>query len=90
MWSLQWHQFIIFFFPQNTFDIAFMIAVTGELPDKEKALLEVKRVLKNNGLLAMGEILFDPDYSRSKAFLQFEQRSYLAGYFLDLDLLNPI
>jgi ubiquinone/menaquinone biosynthesis C-methylase UbiE len=46
------------------FDRAFMVTVLGEIPDKRKALLEIKRVLKDNGWLAIGEFLPDPDYPR--------------------------
>lgn len=54
-------------FSDNTFDRVFMIGVLGEIPDKNKTLLEVKRVLKNGGLLAIGELLPDPDYPRKKS-----------------------
>jgi len=50
----------------KSIDRAFMIAVLGEIPDKRKALLEIKRVLKDGGLLAIGELLIDPDYPRKK------------------------
>ena len=53
-------------FPNNTFDLVFMIAVLAEIPDKKKALVEIKRVLKHSGLLAIGEFLPDPDYPRRK------------------------
>ena len=46
------------------FDRVFMITVLGEIPDKRRALLEIKRVLKDDGLLAVGEFLPDPDYPR--------------------------
>jgi len=55
----------------NTFDRAFMIAVLAEIPDKKKALLEIKRVLKDNGLLAIGEFLPDPDYPRRKTVIHW-------------------
>lgn len=53
-------------FQDKTFDRVFMIAVLAEIPDKKKALLQIKRVLKDNGLLAIGEFLPDPDYPRRK------------------------
>jgi len=53
-------------FSNNTFDRAFMIAVLAEIPDRKKALLEIKRVLRDDGLLAIGEILLDPDYPRRR------------------------
>ena len=53
-------------FSNRTFDRVFMIAVLAEIPDRKKALLEIKRVLKDGGLLAIGEILLDPDYPRRR------------------------
>jgi len=53
-------------FPNNVFDRVFMITVLAEIPDKRRTLLEVKRVLKNSGILAVGEFLLDPDYPRRK------------------------
>lgn len=43
-----------------------MVAVLPEIPDKQKALGEIHRVLKKEGLLALGECLIDPDYPRRK------------------------
>jgi ubiquinone/menaquinone biosynthesis C-methylase UbiE len=51
-------------FSNGYFDRVFMVTVLGEIPDKRKALSEIKRVLKNEGLLAIGEFLPDPDYPR--------------------------
>ena len=53
-------------FPDQFFDRIFMIAVLGEIPDKIRALTEFKRVMKDNGILAIGEFLPDPDYPRRK------------------------
>ena len=58
-------------FSNNTFERVFMIAVLAEIPDKKKALLEIKRVLKDNGLLAIGEFLPDPDYPRRKTVIHW-------------------
>jgi ubiquinone/menaquinone biosynthesis C-methylase UbiE len=58
-------------FSNNVFDRAFMIAVLGEIPDKKRALLEIKRVLKDDGLLAIGEFLPDPDYPRRKTVIHW-------------------
>lgn len=51
-------------YPDRYFDRVFMVTVLGEIPDKRKALLEIKRVLRDEGLLAIGEFLPDPDYPR--------------------------
>jgi len=56
-------------FSDRTFDRVFMVAVLGEIADKNKALLEVKRVLKDDGLVAIGELLPDPDYPLRKSVI---------------------
>ncbi len=58
-------------FPDGFFDRVFMVTVLGEIPDKRRALLEIKRVLKEDGLLAVGELLLDPDYPRSKTVIRW-------------------
>jgi ubiquinone/menaquinone biosynthesis C-methylase UbiE len=46
------------------FDRVYMVTVLGEIPDKQRALAEFRRVLKDGGCLAVGEIILDPDYPR--------------------------
>jgi len=58
-------------FSNKTFDRVFMITVLAEIPDRKKALLEIKRVLKDDGLLAIGEMLLDPDYPRRKTVVDW-------------------
>lgn len=58
-------------FYDGTFERVFMVAVLGEIPDKNRTLLEIRRVLKNEGLLAVGEILPDPDYPRQKSTVKW-------------------
>jgi ubiquinone/menaquinone biosynthesis C-methylase UbiE len=48
--------------PNNSVDRAFMVHVLPEIPDKQKALQEIRRVLKNEGLLTLAEGVIDPDY----------------------------
>jgi ubiquinone/menaquinone biosynthesis C-methylase UbiE len=43
-------------------DRAFLVTVLGELPDRAKALAELRRILKPGGILAITETLPDPDY----------------------------
>jgi len=43
-------------------DVAYLVAVLGEIPDRPAALAELRRVLKPGGLLAITETLTDPDY----------------------------
>lgn len=49
-------------YPDGTFDAAYMITVIGEIPEPERALAEIYRVLKPGGTLACSELLPDPDY----------------------------
>lgn len=49
-------------FKNNVFDLLYTITVFQELPDKNKALKEMKRVLKPKGILSITEFLPDPDY----------------------------
>ena len=50
--------------PDASIDRLFMVAVLAEIPDKARALTEFRRVLKPDGLLAVGELLLDPDFPR--------------------------
>jgi ubiquinone/menaquinone biosynthesis C-methylase UbiE len=58
-------------FPDSTFDRVFMITVLAEIPDKVRALREVRRVLKYDGQLAVGEFLIDPDYPWRKTVIRW-------------------
>jgi SAM-dependent methyltransferase len=47
-------------FPAATFDAAFLVATLGEVPDRDQALRELRRVLKPGGRLVVGEGQPDP------------------------------
>ena len=49
-------------FDDGSFDIVYMIAVIGEIPDPERALGEFHRVLSPSGMLVFSELFIDPDY----------------------------
>jgi ubiquinone/menaquinone biosynthesis C-methylase UbiE len=54
---------------KNSVDLVFMGGVLGEIPDKQRALREMQRVLKKEGFLAVMECLIDPDYPRRKTMM---------------------
>ena len=58
-------------FQPRTFDRIFMITVLAEIPHRKKALQEISRVLNDEGLLAIGEFLPDPDYPRRKTVVKW-------------------
>jgi len=72
-------------YPDQYFDRIFMITVLGEIPDKRKALTEIKRVLNDEGLLAIGEFLPDPDFPRRKTVIGWCQES---GFVLSKEYGN--
>jgi ubiquinone/menaquinone biosynthesis C-methylase UbiE len=47
-------------YPDATFDAAYLVATLGEVPDKDRALRELRRVLKPGGRLVVGEGQPDP------------------------------
>jgi ubiquinone/menaquinone biosynthesis C-methylase UbiE len=49
-------------FDDATFDLVYMIAVIGEIPDPQRAVKEFFRVLDPSGRLVFSELLMDPDY----------------------------
>jgi len=49
-------------FEENSLDLAFLVTVLHEIPDRDRALREIKRVLKPDGILAVTEFLPDTDY----------------------------
>ena len=48
-------------FEDASFDAITMMATLGEIPDADRALDELRRVLKPSGVLAISEFLVDPD-----------------------------
>jgi ubiquinone/menaquinone biosynthesis C-methylase UbiE len=78
-------------YADGSFDRLFMVTVLAEFPDKVSALREFARVLKNDGVLAIGEIVLDPDYPRRKTatrwcrdagFETVDERSSMLHYLL--------
>jgi ubiquinone/menaquinone biosynthesis C-methylase UbiE len=50
----------------ESIDRAFMSGVLGEIPDMERALTELRRVLKPEGVLSVTELFIDPNYTLAK------------------------
>ncbi len=50
--------------PQDYFDRAILVTVLGEIPDRLRALKEIRSSLKPGGFLSITEILPDPHYQR--------------------------
>ena len=48
-------------FPNESIGLVVMITVLPEIPDKDRALKEIRRILKPDGILAISENLIDPD-----------------------------
>ena len=57
-------------FADGALELAFLISVFGEIPDKQRALKELHRVLKPGGVLSVSEALPDPDYSLSNSVIK--------------------
>jgi SAM-dependent methyltransferase len=80
-------------YPDGAFDGAYLVGVLGEIPDAGAALRELRRVLKPEGRLVIGEVCFDPDFvflrslqeMAAAAGFEYERRvggslSYLARF----------
>ena len=49
-------------FYNSSLDLVYMVTVLQEIPNRNKALQEISRVLKPGGYLSVTELLLDPDY----------------------------
>jgi len=67
-------------FEESEFDLAIFNTVLPEIPDQKRALAEAKRVLKPDGVLAVSELLLDPDYSLRSATIR---KGREAGFILE-------
>lgn len=71
--------------PADEFDVALLVTVLGEVPDKLAALREIHRSLKPGGVLSITEVLPDPHYqsaSRVRALTRdagFREASFDGG-----------
>jgi ubiquinone/menaquinone biosynthesis C-methylase UbiE len=63
-------------YPDGRFDAAYLVATLGEVPDKERALHELGRVLKPGGRLVVGESQPDP---HMVSFVKLRMMADVAG-----------
>ena len=67
-------------FDDNSIDLVYMITVLQEIPDRNKALQQARRVLKPGGILAVTELFQDPDYAWKSTTIKLGEQ---AGLILD-------
>lgn len=62
----------------DRFDAVYMNAVLGEIPDRERTLRELHRVIKPSGRVVIAEVLIDPDYIPLRRLVrEFEAAGYI-------------
>ncbi|MCK4722030.1 MAG: methyltransferase domain-containing protein, partial [Dehalococcoidia bacterium] len=67
-------------FDDGSLDLVYMVTVLQEIPDRSKALEQVRRVLNPGGILAVTEWLVDPDYPWKSTTIKIGKE---AGLVLD-------
>ena len=80
--NVEWKQASAYDLPfeEGALDLVYMVAVLQEIPDRGRALREIRRVLKPGGIIAVTEILPDPDYPLRSTTIKICQRE---GFILD-------
>lgn len=67
-------------YPDDAFDAAFLVTVLGEIPDQDRALRELGRVLRPGGRLVVGELFGDPHMVTERAL---RERGEAAGFVFE-------
>ncbi len=57
-------------FDDGSLDVVYLVAALMEIPDPQRCLLEARRTLKPDGVLAVSEFLPDPDYPGRRATIR--------------------
>lgn len=79
----------------NSFDAAYLVCVLGEIPDRAAAFAELRRVLKHEGRLVIGEMAADPDFISLRELRNLAEDAYfeidrvLGSRWSYLALLRP-
>ncbi len=67
-------------FEDGSVDRVFAIACLPEIPEPVRALREMYRILKDDGIVSLSEMFPDPDYPRRKTEIRWAEE---AGFELD-------
>lgn len=67
-------------FATGSLDAVYLVSVLQEIPERQKALAEIRRVLKPGGILAVSELLIDPDYPLKRTTVRLLEQ---AGFMSD-------
>lgn len=70
-------------FPDNNFDVIFMVTVLGEVENKREYIREFQRIIKTNGILSISEQGGDPDrlsIDEIKTLMQDSNFAFYAVY----------
>lgn len=59
----------------DTIDRAFLVTVLPEIPDQQRALAELRRVLKPGGRLSITEEFLDPDYPLARTTVRWATKA---------------
>ena len=74
-------------YPDGAFDAAYLTLVLGEVPDGDRALRELRRVLKRGGRLVVGEVF--PDF-HMVPFGTLKKRAEAAGLRFERRVGGPL
>lgn len=72
---------------RNHFDRALLVAVLGEIPERESALREIFAALKPGGIVSITEVAFDPHFQRRSTVralaggVGFRERAFFGNAF---------
>jgi ubiquinone/menaquinone biosynthesis C-methylase UbiE len=59
----------------ESIDRAFLVTVLPEIPDRKRALQELRRVLKTGGILSLTEEFLDPDYPLARTSIRWAEET---------------